>query len=89
LHTSLKATTSIKTAVHDADVIVMGVPSHSFRHVLAEAAPHIRPWVPIVSFTKGIEQGTRMRRTEIIESTAVEAFRGFLRRKTGSEADPD
>ncbi len=69
LHESLKATTSIKDAVKNADVVIMGVPSHSFRHVLEEAAPFIRPWVPIVSLTKGLEQGTRMRMTEIIETT--------------------
>ena len=69
LNKSLKATTSIKEAVKDADVIIMGVPSHSFRHVLEEAAKYIRPWVPIVSLTKGLEQGTKMRMTEIIETT--------------------
>lgn len=68
LNETLRATTSIKDAVKDADVIVMGVPSHSFRHVLEEAKPHIRPWVPIVSLSKGLEQGTRMRMTEIIET---------------------
>ena len=65
---SLKASNSIKSVVHDADVIVMGVPSQSFRHVLQEARPHIRPWVPIVSLSKGLELGTRMRMTEIIET---------------------
>ena len=65
---SLQATQSIKSAVEDADVIVMGVPSQSFRHVLEEARPHIRPWVPIVSLSKGLELGTRMRMTEIIET---------------------
>jgi glycerol-3-phosphate dehydrogenase (NAD(P)+) len=69
LNPALKATTSIKDAVKDADVIIMGIPSHSFRHVLEEAAPHIRAWVPIVSLTKGLEQGTRMRMTQIIETT--------------------
>ena len=69
LNKSLKATTSIKEAVRDADVIIMGVPSHSFRHVLEEASHYIRPWVPIVSLTKGLEQGTKMRMTEIIETT--------------------
>ena len=69
LNESLRATTSIKDAVKDADVIIMGVPSHSFRHVLEEAMPYIRPWIPIVSLTKGLEQGTRMRMTEIIQST--------------------
>lgn len=65
---SLKATHSLKEAVQDADVIVMGIPSHSFRYVLNDAKPYIRPWVPIVSLSKGLEQGTRMRMTEVIES---------------------
>jgi len=64
----LRATTSIKEAVGDADVIVMGIPSQQFRRVLEDAKPHIRPWVPIVSLSKGLEQGTQMRMTEIIES---------------------
>ncbi|MCU0339165.1 MAG: NAD(P)H-dependent glycerol-3-phosphate dehydrogenase [Spirosomaceae bacterium] len=65
---SLKATNSIKEAVVDADVVVMGVPSQSFRYVLEEAKPYIRPWVPIVSLSKGLEQGSKMRMTQIIES---------------------
>ena len=65
---SLQATNSVKDAVQDADVIVMGVPAQSFRHVLEEAKPYIRPWVPIVSLAKGLERGTGMRMTEIIET---------------------
>lgn len=64
---SLKASTSIKETVQDADVIVMGVPSQSFRQVLLEAKPHIRPWVPIVNLAKGLEMDTKKRMTEIIE----------------------
>ncbi|MEN0007023.1 MAG: NAD(P)H-dependent glycerol-3-phosphate dehydrogenase, partial [Bacteroidota bacterium] len=64
---SLVATNSIKAALKDADVVVLGVPAQSFRYVLNEARPHIRPWVPIVSLSKGLEQGTTMRMTEIIE----------------------
>jgi glycerol-3-phosphate dehydrogenase (NAD(P)+) len=67
LTNSLIATTSIKTSVQDADVIVMGVPSQSFRQVLEDAKPYIRPWVPIISLSKGLEQETQMRMTEIIE----------------------
>lgn len=65
---SLTATTSIKEAVGDADVIVMGIPAQHFRQVLEDAKPHIRPWVPIVSLSKGLERGTKMRMTEIIET---------------------
>ncbi|MFT4666381.1 MAG: glycerol-3-phosphate dehydrogenase (NAD(P)+) [Polaribacter sp.] len=65
---SLRATTSIKEAIQDADVLVMAVPSQSFRHVLEDAKPYIRPWIPIVSLSKGLEKGTKMRMTEIIET---------------------
>jgi glycerol-3-phosphate dehydrogenase (NAD(P)+) len=65
---SLKATNSIKEAVKDADVLVMGVPAQSFRYVLEEAKPYIRPWIPIISLSKGLERGTKMRMTENIET---------------------
>ncbi|MGB0388425.1 MAG: NAD(P)H-dependent glycerol-3-phosphate dehydrogenase [Ardenticatenaceae bacterium] len=65
---SLRASTSIKETVADADVIVMGIPSQNFRQVLQDAKPYIRPWVPIVSLAKGLEQSTQMRMTEIIEA---------------------
>ena len=51
----------------DADVLVVGVPSHGLRAALLDAAQHVRPWVPIVSLTKGLEQGTRLRMTEVID----------------------
>ena len=67
LHRHLKASSSIKETVEKADVIVMGIPSQSFRKVLEEAKPHIRPWVPIISLAKGIELGTNLRMTEVIK----------------------
>ena len=63
----LVATNDIGEAVGNADVVVMGVPSHTFRGVLSEVKEHIRPWVPVISLTKGLELETRMRMTEIIE----------------------
>ena len=67
LHPELRGTTSMEEAVYDADVIVVGVPSHAVRETLVQVAPFIRHWVPIVSLTKGLEQGTRLRMTEVIE----------------------
>ncbi|RNC84147.1 MAG: NAD(P)H-dependent glycerol-3-phosphate dehydrogenase [Winogradskyella sp.] len=64
---SLRASTSIKDTVENADVIVMGVPAQSFRAVLNDAKPYIRPWVPIVSLAKGLEIGSKKRMTQIIE----------------------
>ncbi|MEZ4511114.1 MAG: NAD(P)H-dependent glycerol-3-phosphate dehydrogenase [Chloroflexota bacterium] len=67
LYPALRATSSVEEAVRAADVVVMGVPSQSFRRVLEETRPFIRPWVPIISLSKGLEQGTCRRMTEIIE----------------------
>ncbi len=63
----LTATTSMEEAVWDADVLVIGVPSHCVRPTLQAVAPYVRPWIPIVSLTKGLEQGTLMRMTEVID----------------------
>lgn len=68
LTASLKASNSIEETVKNADVIVMGIPSQHFRSVLQTARPFIRPWVPIVSLSKGLETGTKMRMTQIIEA---------------------
>ena len=65
---SLRAANTIQETVKNADVIVMGIPGQHFRQVLQDARPHIRPWVPIISLAKGLEIGSRMRMTEIIEA---------------------
>ena len=67
LHRRLRATSSLEEAVSSADVLVVGVPSHAVRSTLRAASPFVRHWVPIVSLTKGLEQGSRLRMTEVIE----------------------
>ena len=64
---NLVATTDIEEAVAGADVIVVGIPSQGFRNVLEHIKGHIRPWVPVVSLSKGLELDTHMRMTEIID----------------------
>ena len=66
LHKKLRATSDLGEALRDCDVLVMGVPSHSFRDTLRLVSPLIRPWVPVVSLAKGLEQGTQRRMTEVI-----------------------
>ena len=63
----LSGTSDLEEAVSDADVLVVGIPSHAFREVLEQAAPHVRPWIPVVSLTKGFERGTLLRMTEVIK----------------------
>lgn len=63
---ALVATASLEEAVSSADVLVMGVPSHGMRSTLRDLAPHVRPWIPVVSLAKGLEVDTDLRMTEVI-----------------------
>jgi glycerol-3-phosphate dehydrogenase (NAD(P)+) len=63
----LRATDTLSEALSEAELVVMGVPSHGFRSVLHQAAPFIRPGVPILSLAKGLEEGSLLRMTEIIQ----------------------
>ncbi len=62
---ALHATDSLADAVSHADVVVMAVPSHGYRDVAVEAAAWIRPWVPVVSLSKGLERTTLKRMSEV------------------------
>ena len=66
LSTELVATTDLGSAIVGADVVVMSVPSHGFRSVLEQAAAAIDQETPILSLSKGIEQSSLMRMTEVI-----------------------
>lgn len=65
----LVASDDIAACVTGADAIVMAVPSHTFRDVLTEVAGLVRPKTPVVSLTKGIEQGTLATMTRVIAET--------------------
>ena len=74
----LRATDSIEEAVRDADLVALGVPSHGLRGVLEEVAKHIRPWVPVISLAKGLEEGSHLRMTEVITEMLPERRAGVL-----------
>lgn len=67
---SLTATPDLGKALHGVDVVVMAVPSHAFRGVFQEAAPLIEGSPVLVSLTKGIEQESLKRMTEVMAEAA-------------------
>ena len=67
LPTQLRATADLERAVRDADLLVMGVPSQGFRSSLEAVKPYLRPWVPVISLSKGLELGTRLRMSQLVE----------------------
>jgi glycerol-3-phosphate dehydrogenase (NAD(P)+) len=64
---ALRATDDIGAATARAQILIVGVPSHAFRQVLEQARDHVPPWIPVVSLAKGLEDGTHLRMTQIIE----------------------
>jgi glycerol-3-phosphate dehydrogenase (NAD(P)+) len=66
LPATLRATGSLTEAVSGADVVVMGVPSHGFRAVLSDARADIGSGAALVSLSKGVEQETLLRMSEVI-----------------------
>ena len=62
---NLSVTSDLEAAIDGAEAIIMGVPSHGYREVLAGAAAKVPSGAAIVSLTKGIEQDSLKRMTEV------------------------
>jgi glycerol-3-phosphate dehydrogenase (NAD(P)+) len=63
----LTATADLEKAVAQAELLIVGVPSHGFRETLLAAKTTIHPWIPVVSLTKGLERDSLLRMTEVIK----------------------
>lgn len=67
LHPKTEVFNDIAEAVAGADIYVAAIPSKFLRSALTEIRSHLNPDVPMVSVIKGLEQGTFLRPSEIIE----------------------
>jgi len=63
---SLRPVSCLTTALTAARVVVLAVPSHGLRHVLRDAASAVSPGALVVSATKGLEESTHLRMSEVI-----------------------
>jgi glycerol-3-phosphate dehydrogenase (NAD(P)+) len=60
-------TNSLENALRNAEIVVSVMPSHHTRRVFQNLATFVRPEMQFVSATKGIENETLLRMTEVIE----------------------
>ncbi len=67
---TLTATDDLEAAVEGAHLVAIAVPSHGFREVFSQIADRISPHTPVISLTKGIEQSTLARMSEVVMQTA-------------------
>jgi glycerol-3-phosphate dehydrogenase (NAD(P)+) len=72
---TLGVTAELDAALKDADLVVVAVPSHGFRDVIRHAAPSLRGTQVIVSATKGLEEGTRLRMSQILRDEVPDVTR--------------
>jgi len=61
-------TGDLARAVSGARFVVVAVPSHGLRAVIHEATPHLAAGVILVSATKGLENDTLMRMSEVLST---------------------
>jgi glycerol-3-phosphate dehydrogenase (NAD(P)+) len=67
---NLRAVGSAREAVHDADFVVLAVPSQTLRDNLVALQGAIRPDAVFVSLMKGVELGTTKRMSEVVVEVA-------------------
>jgi glycerol-3-phosphate dehydrogenase (NAD(P)+) len=66
LHESIEVTADDAAAFEDVTLIINAIPAQYVRSVWQRLLSHVPPRVPVVSVTKGIENETLMRPTEVI-----------------------
>ncbi len=77
LEANLKAESNLEKAVRDRDIILVAIPSHSFRDVLRQIKPFISAQA-VISLTKGIEAKTFCFMSDIIRQELPEVPYGVL-----------
>lgn len=63
---SVTATTSFEDATAAASIVVCAVPSQHCRRVFQQLCPFLKPDTLVVSATKGLEEGSLRRMTEVV-----------------------
>ena len=63
---TLRPTTDLPAALADAQFVLVAVPSHGVRQVLRAGAAHVSPSAVVLSATKGLEDGSLARMSEVI-----------------------
>jgi glycerol-3-phosphate dehydrogenase (NAD(P)+) len=66
LTSSLRATTDMSFALDGATVVVVAIPSHGLRSTLLGSGALPASEVPVVSLSKGLEENTNQRMTEVL-----------------------
>lgn len=67
---SIQATTDHKAAVDGSEIIILAVPSRAVGDTVRDFAPYLKTWQILVNVAKGLEPGTLLRLSEVIQREA-------------------
>jgi len=74
LPTNVTVATEFEEALKGADIVLGVMPSHHARALYSEMLPYLEPRMLLVSATKGIEEGTLLRTSEVIHQVVGKRF---------------
>lgn len=80
---SVTAVPRLEQALEGAQMVVGATPSQVAREIFGQVAPLIPEGIPIVTVSKGIEEGTLLLPTEVLESVLPDRFHPFLAALSG------
>ena len=76
---SVTPCSDLAKALQDASIVVSVMPSQHCRHLFEEISPHLRSETIIVSATKGLEEHSLLRMTEVIAQVVKDSAGGTPR----------
>lgn len=74
LPNSIYATADLEEAFHGVEALLFVVPSHAMREVAKKVLPHLREGMTIIHATKGLEQGSLKRMSEVLREVLPPSF---------------
>lgn len=77
---SVTATSNLGEALEGAEIVLSVMPSHHARRVYTQMKPYLKSRMVFVSATKGIENDTYLRMSEVIEQVLTAEGKGFAPR---------
>lgn len=71
---NVKAFTDYEDCLHGAEMVLLAPPSHAMRRLVLYALPWLRADAILVSATKGLEENTHLRMSEVVREVTAAAF---------------
>ena len=82
---TIRASSSLKDVVKDAELIVSAIPSQFLRETTKQYAGYIKKGVIVVSTTKGLEEGSHKRASQVLEEELADVKVAALSGPTHAE----